>query len=111
MQNQITLQEAKQLITEYRNNRDKILAPQYQGTNILCNSITYSRSSLLELLNQEGCAGFRTYFGMKAENSEVCLVLVGVDGNGKDITDKESIILDAGNRCPDVCPPLSDLNP
>lgn len=111
MQNQITLEEAIQLTTEYRKNKEEILAPEYQGTNILCKSITFSKSSLQELLEQPGCENFRVYFGMNAEHTEVCLVLVGVDGNGKDLAEKESIILDDGERCPNSCPQSSPLNP
>lgn len=111
MQNQITLQEAIDLTTTFRNCKEKILSAPYQNTHILCNSETFSGDAVRDLLNQEGCVDFRIYLGMNEEKTEVKLILVGVNPDGGDMVSDSSIILDLGVRCPDSCPPPSALNP
>lgn len=105
---QITLQEAIELTTRYRNN---------PVTNAPL-SETYDAASVRALLNQPGCRSFRLYLGRKPDE-RICTVLVAVDANGSDIlppsglatnTDDEGILLEDAIQCPPICPPPSPLN-
>lgn len=108
MQHQISLTEAIDLTTRYRNNPVADLP--------LCE--TFDRASVDALLAQAGCHSFRIYLGRKADNA-VCSVLVAADANGQDIlptqrlsitADDDGIILEDAFRCPPTCPPSSPLN-
>jgi hypothetical protein len=107
---QITLDEAIELTTRYRNNPGADLP--------LCE--TYELASVQALLNQPGSHAFRIYLGRKADNS-ICSVLVAADAEGRDILppsgsllkddpDDDGIILENAQRCPPACPPESPLN-
>ena len=109
MQHQISLAEAIELTTRYRNNPLPDLP--------LCE--TFDKSSVAALLAQPGCHSFRIYLGRKKDDS-VCSVLVAADANGQDIlpppqrnelTDgDDGILLEDAFRCPPACPPPSPLN-
>lgn len=108
MQHQITLAQAIDYTTRFREN---------SGEDIPY-SETYLASSVKALLSQAGCHSFRIYLGRKADN-RICSMLVAVDENGQDIlplnnpallTDNEGIILEDAFQCPPICPPPSPLN-
>lgn len=105
---QISLTEAIDLITRFRNNpgADMPLAE------------TFDSSSVLQLISQPGCKSFRIYLGRKADNS-ICSVLVAADAIGLDIIPSsqagntitaDGIILEDAFQCPPACPPASLLN-
>ncbi|RZK13250.1 MAG: hypothetical protein EOO46_00125 [Flavobacterium sp.] len=102
---------------EYRNERENILANQYQDAGILPLSETFNRAAVDALLAQTGCAGLRIYYGMD-ETLKVHAILVAVDELNADIlpstqtslTAVEDVIMEISQRCPDVCPPASPLN-
>lgn len=106
---QISLSEAIDLTTHYRNNpiQDLPLAE------------TYDAISVRNLLNQPECKFFRIYLGRKSDN-RICSVLVGADAEGQDILppaqlasrigEDEGIILEDAFQCPPACPPPSPLN-
>ncbi len=81
---------------------------------------TFEKASVLRLLQTEGAAKFRIYYGQK-ENGEICAVLVAADADGQDIlpavntdelpNENDEIILESSYRCPHLCPPESPLNP
>lgn len=110
---EISLLEAIELTTRYRNN---------PATDLPL-SETYGKSSIEQMLAYPGCNSFRIYYGRKADNS-ICSVLVAVDINGTDIIPKslaistspevievtEPIILENAFHCPPICPPVSPLN-
>ena len=112
----ISLQTAIDMTTLYRTYRETILATNYQGSDILPLSETFSRGAIDALLATEGCAGLRIYNGME-ENKKVHAILVPVNADGEDIlptsslteTD-EPVIIERSLRCPPSCPPPSDLN-
>jgi len=126
----ITLAEAIQMTTKYRENREAILDPRYRDQNILPICESFDRDVFDKVLAQEGCAGLRTYLGMD-DSLLVKVIVVGVDANGRDMlpatsnnnaaraaststTDpgsgNEGLIIENGIRCPTNCPPSSDLN-
>jgi hypothetical protein len=84
LQNFIPLDEAIAMTTLYRNNREQILQPQYQGQNILAVCETFNRDLFDTLLAIPACAGVRIYYGMNADLT-VHAVIVAVDDNGDDI--------------------------
>lgn len=113
----ITLQQAIQMTTEYRTNREKMLEPSYQGKGTMPTCETFDKDLVEKVINQDGCVGLRIYFGMDGDDL-VDVILVGVDGDDKDMlppsasaTEENENILENGIRCPVVCPPKSDLNP
>ena len=106
---QITLSEAIEMTSRFRNN---------PGADMpLCE--TFTKTSVISMLDQPGSQSFRIYLGRKADNS-ICSVLVAADANGQDIlpslqasqiTDEdEGIILEDAFHCPPACPPPSPLN-
>ena len=117
MSNFITLTIAKQVTLSYRQNKETILATTYQNQNILALSETFSRTDIELLLNQSGCMGIRIYPGMDTSD-KVHAILVGVNENDEDmivpdnqlLSEDDGLILERGVRCPEDCPPESDLN-
>ena len=67
------------------------------------------KDSMLELLVQDGCMGFRYYYGLDANgNSEV--VFVGVDNNGNDMIGEGKMCVDSALPCPTFCGNTTILN-
>ena len=66
----------------------------------------FHRDAFEALLKQAGCAGIRVYHG-KGPGGESHLVLVGVDGNGDDMTGEA--IMEREYPCPPYCSTSSDL--
>jgi hypothetical protein len=67
----------------------------------------FLRQEVDELLAQPGCSGLRFYYGRNQAGADT-LILVGVDQNGKDITD--GVLLDIHFPCPPVCDDNNALN-
>ncbi len=113
----ITLQEAIDMTTLYRQESENILKPAYQHQNILARSEAFDRAAFDTLLAKNGCAGLRIYYGMDAQ-LKVHAIIVATDANGNDILpaatvaaeDGEDDIVERGIRCPDICPTDSPLN-
>ena len=113
----ISLQQAIDMTTLYRAQKENILAPGYKDQNILAICETFDRSVFDTVLAQEGCAGLRIYYGMDT-SLKVHAIVVGVNDKDEDMLPPESIqagggegsIIEDGNRCPDLCPPVSPLN-
>jgi len=94
----ITLTEAQDLTSRFRNELNDMLTTSYEGS--LPYAETFDASAITDLLNQDGCTQFRAYFGMD-ENNKVRLVFTAVDAQGED---SNSIIVENGILCPDNCP-------
>jgi hypothetical protein len=100
--NFITLTEAQDLTSYFRDELDDMLTTSYEGE--LPYAETFDANAIQDLINQDGCTQFRAYFGMD-ENNKVRLVFTAVDAQGEDILDgSNSIIVDHGDRCPSNCP-------
>jgi hypothetical protein len=128
MNNLISLDQAKAMTSLYRAERDNILKPEYLGRNILLTCETFDRAAYDKLLAYPGCVGVRIYFGMN-EALQVKCILVGVDGDNKDILpeaipaglmnsstiegddEEDPAIVELGQSCPPVCPEPSELFP
>jgi hypothetical protein len=113
----ISLQEAIDMTSLYRQEQENILKPDYQNQNILARSETFERAAFDTLLAKNGCAGLRIYYGMDAQ-LKVHAIIVPTDANGNDILPSPSLtsteegedIVERGLRCPDICPDTSVLN-
>lgn len=116
----ISLNKAKQLISEYRKGKKKILKDEFHNKAVLPDSETFERGAFDSLLAQEGCVAVRFYYGMDEENN-VKLVFVGVNADNEDIiplptmTDEFSNntlqLYNSASRCPPECPPDSPVEP
>jgi hypothetical protein len=99
--NFITLTEAKSYTKRYRDNLSNMLTSDYKDA--MCYSETFDASAIQALLNQTGCVQFRSYMGMKADNT-VCVIFTAVDDQGEDILNAESpLIVENGIKCPELC--------
>jgi len=118
----ISLQQAIDMTTLYRQQKENVLADEYKGTNILAISETFDRAAFDWVLAQAGCTALRIYFGMDA-SLNIHSIVVGVNSNNEDIlppqqsgttttaTTDDTGIIEEGNRCPDLCGTASALNP
>lgn len=107
----ITLEAAKEMTANYRNNLSAMLTSEFEGALPWCE--TFGVESIQAILNQTDCVQFRAYFGMKSDNS-VCLIFVGVNSEGRDIVglvkqnsgdpEPTDLIVDNGTKCPPNCP-------
>lgn len=112
----ITLQQAIDMTSRYRTNRETILATSYQNQNILALSETFNKADIETLLAKTGCAGLRCYYGMD-ESLKVHAIIVAVNSDGEDMLPSgqnalttTGDIVEEGQRCPDICPAASPLN-
>ena len=114
----ISLTEAHNMTTLYRQYRETILEPEYQSQDILAISETFDKADVETVLGHSGCEGLRVYYGMD-ENFRVHAILVGVNGDNEDMlppanppspAPEDEHILERGLRCPDMCGPESPLN-
>lgn len=113
----IPLQKAVEMTTLYRQHNENILAPEYRKQNILPRSETFNRHAIEKLLAETNCAGIRIYYGMDA-SLKIHAILVAVNDSNEDILPAQSnqpqsagtVILEEGQRCPDICPEKSPLN-
>ncbi len=113
----ISLQTAVDMTTEYRNQKESILSSNNAGQGLLPLSETFNRSAIDTLLALEGCAALRVYYGMD-EELKIHAILVAVTDTNEDILPAanslqgdDDTIVETGQRCPDLCPPTSPLNP
>ena len=67
----------------------------------------FDKGIFQKILAQTDCVGIRYYYGRKDDGAP-CLVLVGVDSKGSDMTG--GILGEDAVPCPPLCPPGSPLN-
>ena len=100
--------EALQLISNYKDQRSVILRDEFD-ISILTLSETFQKEDFESLLNQTGCTNIRAYIGMDDRNN-LRFIFIGVNSKNQDILEN-NIIIERGMRCPNNCPPASDINP
>jgi hypothetical protein len=114
----ISLDEAKKMTKKFREQKDKIVKDEYKDKHLLPICESFDRAAFDKLLQREDCKGVRIYYGMKADDQRLHAIIVGFDGEGKDILPvngiamdgTDPIIVDNGQICPTYCPPSSHLN-
>jgi hypothetical protein len=118
LKHSIPLATAVEMTKRLRENRNTILAEQYQRQDIVAICETFDADSIQAILTQDGCVSLRIYYGMD-ESLKMHAILVGADINGKDILPPQADaaanspigeIMEDGLRCPTMCPPPSPLN-
>ena len=116
MKHRITLDQAKKLTKHFRDEKEKVIKDNFKGKKMLPTCETFERTAFDQLLAQPGCTHVRIYLGMD-EDKLVKIIAVGVDENGHDILPSDNeltrelgVIVEEGQRCPDYCPPTSELN-
>ena len=122
MNNVISLQQAIDMTTLFRKQRDGLINPNLAGKNILPNSETFDRAVFDKILSQTGCVGVRIYSGLTVDLMRKSIV-VGVNEKDEDMLPaslsltspngdaEEETIGEEGQPCPPFCPPPSPLNP
>lgn len=87
---QITLNEAKTLTESFQTNHPYENKCYFMGAE-----------HIQAILNQPGCIGIRVYKGFDKETDKKTIILVGVDGDCKDMT--SGVIADRAIACPSDC--------
>ena len=113
----ISLQKAVEMTGKFRENREDIFGAELTGRNIVPFSETFNRQAIDQLLSAAGCNGMRIYYGMD-DDLKVHAILVAVNDANEDLLPSETaleddgrVIIEEGQRCPDMCPPPSPLQP
>ncbi len=109
----ISLDQFLEMKAVYAANVITILAPEYQGKNILAIAELFNVEAVNAVAAVEGCAAIRVYYGMDAE-LKVHAMMVAVDRDSQDILpsggglifvrDGGPPIIEEGQRCPPFCP-------
>jgi len=115
----IPVQQAIEMTTLYRREKENILDEAYRDKNILPFSETFDRADIDTILGASDCVKLRIYYGMD-DNLLVHAIIVGVNSEDRDIlpTSGQKPSTDSGGggigedgiRCPPTCPPGSPLN-
>ena len=115
----ISLQQAVEMTTRYRQNKDRVINSQYAGMDILALCDKFDRTTFDTLLEKTDCSAIRIYYGMD-ESLKIHPVVVAVNESDEDILPDSSLgsnlevedddIGDDALRCPPYCPPPSPLN-
>jgi hypothetical protein len=113
----ISLQQAIEMTTRYRQNKASVIDPVYSGNDVLAICDTLNKAAIEALLAKPGCTAIRLYYGMNAE-LQLRPILVAVNKSNEDILPEGGVnaatvgqdIVDDALRCPTYCPPPSALN-
>jgi hypothetical protein len=105
----ITLAQAVEMTSRFRDNKASVVAPSFSGQDILANSDTFDKNGILALLEKSNCAALRLYYGMGTD-LKIRPIMVAVDSNDEDIIDGDETAVDDTIRCPPICPVSSPLN-
>lgn len=114
-ENLMPLEDAAVLTNVFRQESNNVLDPKYQEKGIFATCETFNRELFDTLLSYPDCTGIRVYSGMDP-NKLQRFIVVGVNSNDEDIyiTQEESpgelFVIENGYRCPNYCPPDSELN-
>jgi len=93
--------EAKRLITAYREQQNELLNPgllrEHKEFGILPFSEAFNQKSILALLAQDDCVGIRIHYGLKYQEAngakvpQIVAVLVGVAKDGSNIWGRSAV--------------------
>ena len=91
-------------------NDAKTLIQRYKTTygDTIKRAFVFDKSLIESVINESTeVDGVRIYMGLK-EDDEQCVVVVGVNSNGEDLTD--NTIIEMATPCPSYCDPSSYFN-
>jgi hypothetical protein len=113
MNHAISLEQAIEMTARYREQKEKILNPEFLERNILPLAESFDRAAFEKLLSQPGCTGLRLYYGLN-EEGQLRAIFVGINEKEEDILPGsgtgDEIIVEDGMVCPPICAPSSPLN-
>jgi hypothetical protein len=105
---EISLNEAVEMVTNFRKQLPNILQADYKGA--LPFAETFDKSVFETLATEKGCTSIRAYLGLDEKN-QVRLIFTGVAADGNDILpDSGGSLFEVGTRCPPECG-VGPLNP
>jgi len=114
--NIIPLTEAAIMTATLRAEQNNILVPARRDEGLIPICETFERSAFDAILAQRDCDKVRIYTAMD-DDLKIRFVITGVNKEGEDIflidsSDPVGVesVIEAGLRCPDICPPASPLN-
>ena len=106
----ISIADAKKMIEKYREEKENLLQPEFQGQDIIVYSETFDRAQFDTILAKPGCVQLRIYYGM-GEDMKVHAIVVGADENGQDVLmgetpaeEENDDVIENSLRCPPSCP-------
>lgn len=85
----ITIDKGVTMVNNFGVIRESMLATDFTGRDMLPISETFNLEAIDEIICQPNAIGFRVYMAMD-DNQKVRFVLVGVDGDGKDIIQRKN---------------------
>src|SRR5688500_12953207 len=88
----IELAVAEQMTALYRTTRETILDIKFRKQDLLPLSETFDAAAFRTVMDQPGCVKLRIYYGMSTDLKKHAII-VGVDGNDKDILPKADSVL------------------
>ena len=106
----ITLATAAEYTRRHRNaggGGGGVNATAKGGSKMEPNGGAFHADQVLRLLQQPGCTALRIYRARSADGAAT-VVLVGVDGNGNDMT--QGVLLQEWLPCPPFCGTSNELN-
>jgi len=106
----ISLQDAIDLTSNFRSNKETILDSTYRNMGTLPICETFEWQDIKDLMDQTDCSGIRVYLGMDS-NDKVKIVVVGINSSAEDILTRDAeLIAEEGDRCPPGTVASSPLN-
>jgi hypothetical protein len=112
----IPLADAATMTSCLRSNKETVLITANRNLGMIPICETFDRSAFEAILAHTECEKVRIYTAMDTNNM-IYFVINPVNGDDEDIylTDPKdevpiNYVIEAGIRCPDSCPPSSDLN-
>lgn len=118
----ISIEAAQSLIERFASNRNDIIDGNFSEADPFSSCSTFDKTSIISLLNQDGCIGLRIYSGMyddlttEEKKGKIVFVLCGVDENGNDLNldpeteETDQLIMEDALLCPPLCPDPSLIN-
>lgn len=91
------------IASEYTSRHRKMVAGKVNSGD---HAGAFHADQVMKLLQQQGCKALRIYHG-RSEKGERAMILVGVDGEGKDMT--KGMMCEMCWPCPPFCDPDSYL--
>lgn len=85
----ITLDQAATMVNNFGLLRESMLNADFTGRNVLPVYETFNLDAIDALICQQNAIGFRVYMAMDGQQ-QVRFVLVGVDGDGKDVIQRRN---------------------
>jgi hypothetical protein len=112
----ISVSDASTMINRCKAQKENILDAHQKGLGIVPLCETFERSAFEAILSDTNCTGVRIYAAMDS-NLKIRFVITGINASKVDIFLSDTSghtpipsVIENGTRCPDTCPPDSQIN-